>query len=196
MIPVQPRRAGKRGRRTRERETPFAGDLSMSLSEELQKLHQLHQSGAIDEAEFTLAKAKLIGVSPEGQSFAAPPLGVTGVGSEWQDQQTRQWALFLHLSILVGLAVPVAGFVVPIIIWQLKKDELPGIDTHGKNAVNWIISKLIYAAVSIILLPLFGIGVLLLTLLGIVAVIFPIIAAIKANNGEFWKYPMAITFLH
>src|SRR5207248_4635078 len=53
-----------------------------------------------------------------------------------QEQQTRQWALFLHLSILAGFVVPFAGLIVPIVIWQLKKAELPGIDVHGKNEIG------------------------------------------------------------
>lgn len=112
-----------------------------------------------------------------------------------QEQETRQWALALHLSVLAGYAVPLAGLIVPILIWQLKKADLPGLDVHGKNAVNWIISHIIYAIVSVILCFACGIGIPLLVALGIVALIFPIIAGIKANEGEVWKYPMAISFL-
>ena len=61
------------------------------------------------------------------------------------------WGLFLHLSIFAGYVVPIAGLVATILIWQLKKDELPDIDAHGKNALNWFISDIIYFAVSIIL---------------------------------------------
>jgi uncharacterized Tic20 family protein len=79
------------------------------------------------------------------------------------------------------------------VIWQLKKADLPGLDVHGKNAVNWIISLIIYFVVSLVLCMV-GIGFVLLFALGIVGLIFPIIAAIKANDGEAWKYPMAIAF--
>jgi uncharacterized Tic20 family protein len=61
--------------------------------------------------------------------------------------------------------------------------------------VNWIISSAIYLAVGLLLIPLF-IGIPILYLLGIAAVALPIIAAIKANNGEVWKYPIAITFMN
>jgi uncharacterized Tic20 family protein len=79
------------------------------------------------------------------------------------------------------------------VIWQIVKADLPGLDVHGRNAANWIISLIIYFVVSLVLC-LVGIGFVLLIALGIVGLIFPIIAAIKANNGEAWKYPMAITF--
>jgi len=166
----------------------------MNIADELQKLQQLHQSGAISDNEFALAKAKLLNGSTVAQPGAAAPLEASWDGPETQEQQTRQWACLLHLSIGAGFAVPIAGLAVPIAIWQLKKSELPGIDAHGKNAVNWIISKLIYFVICLVLCFVF-IGIPLLIALGVVAVIFPMVAAIKANNGEVWKYPMAITFV-
>jgi uncharacterized Tic20 family protein len=71
---------------------------------------------------------------------------------------------------------------------------LPGLDEHGKNAVNWLISAGIYAVVSV-LMVLVIVGIPMLIALGIASIVFPIVAAIKANNGELWKYPLSITFL-
>jgi uncharacterized Tic20 family protein len=62
------------------------------------------------------------------------------------NRQVRQWALVLHLSLLAGFIIPLAGMVAPIIIWQLKKEEMPGLDAHGKVVTNWIISSIIYGA--------------------------------------------------
>jgi uncharacterized Tic20 family protein len=98
------------------------------------------------------------------------------------------------LSVLAGLLVPIAGVVVPILIWQLKKAELPGLDVHGINAVNWMISALIYA-VACVILTFVIIGGPLLIVLCVLGVVFPIIAAIKANNGEVWQYPLTIQVL-
>lgn len=108
--------------------------------------------------------------------------------------KTRQWAMFLHFSLLAGLIVPLAGLVTPIIIWQLKKNDLPDLDAHGKVVVNWLISSLIYGAIGVIL-TIILIGKLVLLALFIVAVVFPIIGGIKANNGELWKYPFSMQFL-
>ena len=164
----------------------------MSIADDLQKLEQLRQSGAIDDAEFAAAKARLL----HGASEAWPAHEeVILVDPEEQEQQTRQWALALHLSVLAGHAIPLAGLVVPIVIWQLKKADLPGLDVHGKNVVNWIISEFIYALLCLVLCFACGIGIPLLIALGIVGLIFPIVAGIKANDGEAWKYPMAIPFL-
>ena len=69
----------------------------------------------------------------------------------YHDEQTKQWAMFLHLSVLLSHVVPLAGIIAPIVIWQVKKDELPAIDVHGRNAVNFLISFFIYVMVSAIL---------------------------------------------
>lgn len=106
----------------------------------------------------------------------------------------RQWNMILHFSLLAGFVAPMAGFVAPILIWQLKKEELPEIDAHGKIVVNWLISSMIYGAVSFALCFIL-IGIPMLIILGILCVAFPIIGGIKANDGILWKYPLSITFL-
>lgn len=105
----------------------------------------------------------------------------------------RQWAMFLHFSLLAGFVVPLGGLIIPIVIWQLKKDS-PEINAHGKQVVNWMISGVIYTAICIVLM-LVIVGLPLLFILGVLAIVFPIIGGIKANNGELWKYPLTIRFL-
>jgi uncharacterized protein len=132
--------------------------------------------------------------SPVGDSWgtggASPTMSFAADGS---DSESRQWAMAMHFSVLLGFVFPIAGLIVPILIWQLKKNELPWLDIHGKHVANWIISKIIYLFVSALLCVVI-IGVPLLIALGICAVVFPIIGGIKASNGVAWKYPMAITF--
>ncbi|MBG8552526.1 DUF4870 domain-containing protein [Hymenobacter guriensis] len=110
------------------------------------------------------------------------------------DANLRQWATYLHLSQLAGVVVPGAGFIVPIILWQIKKDEIPGLDAHGKMVANWIISTLIYGAVAG-LLCIVLVGVPLLLALGLISVIFPIIGAVKANEGTLWSYPLCLRII-
>lgn len=110
------------------------------------------------------------------------------------DKSARMWSMILHLSLLSNFIIPIAGIIAPIVIWQIKKDEFPIVDAHGKNAVNWIISAVIYGAVCLIL-TLAVIGIFLFAILGVLAIVFPVIAGIKANNGEVWKYPLSIQFL-
>lgn len=110
-------------------------------------------------------------------------------------EETRQWAVLLHLSTLLGFVVPVLGFIVPIIIWQWKKAELPDIDAHGKVVANAIVSYIIWGAIALPLCLLL-IGFFLLWVLGILAVVFPIIAALKARDGQLWHYPLCFKFFN
>ena len=110
-------------------------------------------------------------------------------------KELKMWALILHLSLLAGLIIPLGGLIVPVVIYILKKEELPGLEPHWNVVVNWIISVIIYAFVSTILIFAFGLGILLLWALSLLALVFPIIGAIKANDGEVWPYPLSIQFI-
>jgi uncharacterized Tic20 family protein len=111
-----------------------------------------------------------------------------------QTQEQKQMGLFLHISQLANIILPPAGIIIPIVIWQTQKDKMPALDAHGKMVTNWLISSLIYWVVSgVLAIVLVGfLGMLALIIMGIV---FPIMGAIKANNGEFWEYPLTIKFL-
>lgn len=109
------------------------------------------------------------------------------------EKSANQWAMFLHLSQLLGLVIPIIGLLAPIVMWQMKKDD-PVIDAHGKAIVNWIISAIIYAIIFWLLMFVL-IGIPLIIILGIISVVFPIIGGVKANNGQVWKYPMSFTLL-
>jgi uncharacterized Tic20 family protein len=106
----------------------------------------------------------------------------------------RQMGLFLHLSQLANIILFPVGVILPIVIWQTQKEKMPALDAHGKMVVNWLISFTIYMVVSIILI-LVLVGILTTIALGIIGIIFPIVGAVKANNGEFWEYPLTIKFL-
>ena len=99
----------------------------------------------------------------------------------------------LHLSQFAGYVVPFAGFIAPIVIWQVKKSEMPEIDLHGRIVLNWIVSLVIYTGLSI-LLALLLIGIPLLWALAVIGVVFPIVGAIKASQGEAWRYPGSMGF--
>lgn len=111
-----------------------------------------------------------------------------------QTQDEKQMGLFLHLSQLLNILIPFGGVIAPIVLWQMKKDEMPALDAHGKMIVNWMISGLIYGVVSFILAFVL-IGFLGFLALAIMGIVYPIIGGIKANNGELWEYPLTIKFL-
>ena len=107
--------------------------------------------------------------------------------------KSNDWGLILHLSQFAGYLVPLAGVVAPILIWQMKKEEMPALDEHGKIVINWFISATIYAIIGVILM-LVVVGFFALMVLGVLAVVFPIVGAIKAQKGEIWPYPLSIRF--
>lgn len=111
-----------------------------------------------------------------------------------QTPDERQMGLFLHLSQLANVILFPVGIIAPILLWQLNKEKMPALDAHGKMVTNWMISSIIYGVVSAVLIFVV-IGIFLLIALAVVAVVFPIIGAVKANNGELWEYPLTIKFL-
>ncbi|HEX8736333.1 MAG TPA: DUF4870 domain-containing protein [Pyrinomonadaceae bacterium] len=111
-----------------------------------------------------------------------------------QTPEHKQMGLFLHLSQLANIILFPVGIIVPIIIWQTQKDKIPALDAHGKMVTNFMISMTIYGFVTFILMFVL-VGLLLLPILAIIGIVFPIIGAVKANNGEFWEYPLTIKFL-
>ncbi|GAB3641570.1 DUF4870 domain-containing protein [Spirosoma arcticum] len=106
----------------------------------------------------------------------------------------RMWAMLTHLSALPGSFVLIGAIVAPLIIWQVQKDKSAFVDYHGKEAVNFQITMAIAAAVSFLLFLLL-IGLVLIWIVGAVWLIFTVIAAIKANSGEYYKYPLTIRFI-
>ncbi|MCR6095829.1 DUF4870 domain-containing protein [Salipaludibacillus agaradhaerens] len=87
-----------------------------------------------------------------------------------------------------------SGLIGPLIIWLLKKNESEFIDAHGKAYFNFLISYAIYGIISFLLIFIL-IGFILIAIIGILTVVFTIIAAIKAYNGEHYDIPLTIKFL-
>jgi uncharacterized Tic20 family protein len=117
--------------------------------------------------------------------------------NEELNKDARMWAMFCHLGGLAGLIpiMPAFGSIIaPLIIWQVKKNEFPFVDEHGKEAVNFQISVLLYSIISIPFIFI-CIGVIMLIAIGIIDIVCLIIAAIKANNGERYRYPICIRFI-
>ena len=106
----------------------------------------------------------------------------------------RMWAMLTHLSSLTGLFTVVGSLVGPLIVWQIQKDKSAFVDCHGKEAVNFNITVAIAFGVSFLLFILL-IGLVLIWIVGAVWFIFTVIAAIKANNGEYYRYPLTIRFI-
>ena len=146
-------------------------------------------------------------LTPYANQSANPP------GVQMQSKDVNQWCMFTHLSSLCGFVIPFGGFIVPIVLWQVKKNESPVIDRHGKTVANWLITLgigvvaigiLEALAFALAFIPVLGlvlaIGIqLIVGLLGLALLIcnlvFSIMGGLKANNGEEWSYPFSLKLI-
>lgn len=136
-----------------------------------------------------------VDVRPTKPAKSSRAKKTTKQSSEEITKEARNWAMFCHLAGLAGCILPFVGNIVgPLILWQLKKDDYPFVDEQGKEAVNFQISMTIYAIVSTFLVILI-IGLLLLPAVAIIDLIFLLVAAVKANNGQHYRYPLTIRFI-
>jgi len=151
--------------------------------ENLKILDELREKGSITEEEFQREKAKILSEDNNSYSdFTKKPL--FGLSE-------KTYLLLMHLSQLLIWVIPVIGVIVPILMWTTNKHKNTAVDIHGKNILNFSISYAIYAVALTIII----VGIpLLVVLFGVYAVAI-IIAAIKASNGEYWKYPLSIKFI-
>jgi len=109
--------------------------------------------------------------------------------------ENRQLLVLTHLSQLLDFVTGIGGFLVPLIIWLIKKDEVFDMDRHGKAILNFRISMFIYLLICVPAILLFGLGILGFIVIGIFYLIFPIINALRASNNQPPNYPLSIQFL-
>jgi uncharacterized protein len=117
---------------------------------------------------------------------------------------TRSWEVMCHLSALIGLFlsfwfIPLINVLGPLTVWLVKRNESLGVDAHGKESLNFHISWTLYGLIGTIGLFISILGILLIPfyiwgLCGLMTVL-TIIAAVKASNGELYRYPLTIRFL-
>ena len=135
-----------------------------------------------------------------GSPFEQPPASnygqPTGPPGKDSEKEARMFAMLAHL---LGALF---GFLGPLIIWLVKKDEHPFVNDQGKEALNYQLALLIAYVVSsvlyvIISLVTCGIGAFLPLplLVTVFQLVFGIIGAVKANNGEYYRYPLTIRFI-
>ncbi len=110
-------------------------------------------------------------------------------------REDRQLIVMTHLSQLVTLITGFGSLIVPLIIWVTQKEKVSEMDAHGKNIINFQLSLIVYCIICVPLILLFGLGLLGFLVLGVFSIIFPIINAIKASNGETPTYPLSFNFI-
>jgi len=124
-------------------------------------------------------------------SSAIPP-----AGPNISRDDARNFALGAHLSALLTLFIGFP-FVGPLVIYLMKQDD-PFVRAHAAEALNFNLSVMLYGVVLgvvglILLIVVVGILVwLLLIPLGIAWLVFICVAAVKAGQGELYRYPLTI----
>jgi uncharacterized Tic20 family protein len=102
----------------------------------------------------------------------------------------------LTMAMLCHLLGALLGILGALIMWLVKKDDHPFIDDQGKEAVNFHLTLLIAQLVCLVIsFVTCGFGAILHLVPLILQWVFGIIAAVKANNGEWYRYPMSIRFI-
>ncbi|MBM4204439.1 MAG: DUF4870 domain-containing protein [Gammaproteobacteria bacterium] len=102
--------------------------------------------------------------------------------------------MFTHLSALSGFIIPFGNLIGPFLVWQIKKNTMPFVEDQGKEALNFQITVTIAAIIAWVLMFLL-IGFVLLPLVGLAALVFIILAGLKANSGEAYRYPFALRLI-
>ena len=136
---------------------------------------------------------------------AGPQTTPQGAAIDQREKDSRLWATLCHLSALAGFVTlggswffaPLVGlgfFLGPLVVWLLKRHDVPFVDEQGKEAVNFQLTMFITFVIAAVLLIAL-IGFVLLPALAILDVVLLIIAAVKANDGEHYRYPFAIRFI-
>ena len=111
-----------------------------------------------------------------------------------QNKDARTWGMFCHLTALAGFIIPFGNIIGPLVIWLIKKNDHPFVDDQGKESLNFQVTVTIAALIAGALICVF-VGIILLPLVGILAVVFAIIAALKANEGKRYRYPFALRLI-
>ena len=113
---------------------------------------------------------------------------------EDSSKQERTWAMFCHLAAFAGYVFPMGHIIAPLIVYLINKEDFPLVEDQGKESLNFQISITIYISVAILLIFVL-IGVPILIGLLVFHFIMVIVATVRANDGEAYRYPITIRFI-
>ena len=121
-----------------------------------------------------------------------PPPPPPGPGQLTPDQE-RLWGMLAHLLSFVA-AYLFLGFVAPLIVLLVFGQRSPFVRANAVESLNFNLTWLLYGIIGVIL-ALLLIGIVILIVLGIAYLVLVIIASVRANNGEVYRYPATIRFI-
>lgn len=118
------------------------------------------------------------------------------INQEVMKRTDNQLLAITHLSQLLDYVTGFGGLILPLILWACNKNSVSQMDEHGKAILNFQLSILIYSLISIPLILFFGLGILTLIAIAIIALVFPIINAINSSNGKEAYYPLSLRIIN
>ena len=115
--------------------------------------------------------------------------------------EERTMGMLCHLLALCAFLIPLGNIIGPLVIWLIKKDQMPFVNDQGKESLNFQITAtiiltaalciswiLIFILIGFLLLPLVAIA-------GLFVFIYAVVGAIKASEGIAYRYPFSIKFI-
>lgn len=109
----------------------------------------------------------------------------------------NSYAMLTHLSPLAGYIVPFGNIIAPLVLWLIKRDQSPFIERIGREALNFqitvMLAVLLLIGATIVTLGIGGI--ITIPLIGLIALadlIMIIVAAIEANKGNEYRFPICL----
>lgn len=109
-------------------------------------------------------------------------------------QDEKNTAVLVHLAALAGLVVPFGNVLGPLVVWLLKRDNMPFVDHQGKEAINFQITMSIAMVISLVMIVII-VGILTSIGLGIFWLVIVIKAAMRTSEGMVYRYPFSIRFV-
>ena len=126
--------------------------------------------------------------------MSADPNAVIPPSAGTPSADEKTWGMLAHLSALAGFIIPFGNIIGPLVVWLVKKDTMPFVEKQGKEALNFQITVFIAILICIPLMFIL-VGFVLLFVVGIGALVLSIMAGLKAQNGEDYRYPWALRLI-
>jgi hypothetical protein len=121
--------------------------------------------------------------------------GASHGGLEKEDEQARLWAMLSHMTALCALTgIPFGNILAPLFIWLWKRRTSPLVDSNGKESLNFQISMTLYG-IGALILCLVLIGLVLLLVIAVAELVLVIMASLKADKGEVYRYPLTLRII-
>ena len=144
------------------------------------------EKSEITSGSYSIYEVELMDTPPPPPPIPEQPILTPGPAPE-----ERTWAMAAHLSAFVGHFIPFGHIIGPLVVWLVKRDSSDFVADQAKEALNAQISVTIYAAIAAVLI-LIVIGLPMLFLIWLIDIILIVVAAVNANDGRRYRYPLIL----